>query len=410
MNSIATINYTKRKYQCVYFIRFTSTQFEKELFKIGITTNLNERLRSLRQEFKICGEYQLLLAIPVDSDEIEKDLLHAFRHEYPDLKIFLTIYNSIKTECFIYDDKLLESVELVKSQYSSQTSNIYIENITVKPSAASLPVTVPVNNINVEYKHHISFNLINSSTSTATKRPRFPSERRATVSIDGVSAVNEYSDFEVKKYNVANNSKINNNEHIQIITMKSNGYVNVSKLCKSNGKKLSKWLENVTSKSYISFLMNELGLTYDELIIDNQKLKNEYRGKYAHRYITDEVARWVSDDLAFKVARIIDDYVNEETHRILRGKDERIDNLERQIRENTEELRLLRIESSKQTEELRLLRIENGLQTEELRLLRIESSKQTSKLEEHADESKKSFGEIKSLLQSRGPADANESG
>lgn len=70
MDPILAVNYTKIKYQCVYFIIFSSTHFDRKLFKIGVTTNLNERLKSLKQEFKIDGNYKLLLAIPVGSDEM----------------------------------------------------------------------------------------------------------------------------------------------------------------------------------------------------------------------------------------------------------------------------------------------------------------------------------------------------
>ena len=131
MNPILTIDYTKIKYQCVYFIKFTSNHFDKELFKIGVTMNLNDRLKNLRQEFKIDGNYKLLLAIPVKSDEIEKDLLNAFKKRHPALKIDLNICNNKKTECFIYSDSLLESINTVKLEFCKQTSKKYIENVEV---------------------------------------------------------------------------------------------------------------------------------------------------------------------------------------------------------------------------------------------------------------------------------------
>ena len=109
MDPILAIDYTKIKCQCVYFIVFTSMHFEKELFKIGITQNLSDRLRSLKQEFKINGNYKLLLAIPVQSDEIEKDLLNAFEKMHPTLKINLNVNNCNKTECFLYVDKVYDS-------------------------------------------------------------------------------------------------------------------------------------------------------------------------------------------------------------------------------------------------------------------------------------------------------------
>ena len=131
MNSILSIDYNKIKYQCVYFIKFTSNHFDKELFNIGVTMNLNDRLKNLAQEFKIDGNYKLLLAIHVRSDEIEKDLLNAFEKLHPTLKIDLNICNNKKTECFIYSDSLLESINTVKLEFCKQTSKKYIENVEV---------------------------------------------------------------------------------------------------------------------------------------------------------------------------------------------------------------------------------------------------------------------------------------
>lgn len=309
MDPILTVNYTKIKHECVYFIIFTSSHFDRELFKIGVTTNLTERLKSLRQEFKINGNYKLLLAIPVGSDEIEKDLLNAFQKRYPTLKINLSINNCNKTECFLYDDILLESVEAVKTEFSKQANKRYIENIDILVMGKQEAIDV-----DVAYTKPITWDLIDSIDSSHT---------------------NTHSDVEIKNYRLPNeyNDDMKKIESVQIIMLKSNGYVNISKMCKLNGKHMPCWFQAKDNQEYIKFLMEQLDMKYDELIIDKTKLRKEYRGRYAHRYITDKVARWISHDLAFKVSKIIDDYVNEENRRIIKEKDDKIANLLEEIKQ-----------------------------------------------------------------------------
>lgn len=159
----------------------------------------------------------------------------------------------------------------------------------------------------------------------------------------------------------------------EVLMMKSNGYVNISKMCKLNGKHMPCWFQAKDNQEYIKFLMKQFDMKYDELIIDKTKLRKEYRGRYAHRYITDKVAQWISRELAFKVSKIIDDYINEENRLMIRAKDDKINSL-------IEEVKQLKIQNSEQKQDIAKL-LENS-----------------DKLLNHAEESKKSFVDIKNLL------------
>lgn len=151
-------------------------------------------------------------------------------------------------------------------------------------------------------------------------------------------------------------------------------------MCKENNKKLSRWFDNKDNQEHIKFLMEELDMKYDDLIIDKIKLRKEYRGRYAHRYITDKVAQWISRKLAFKVSKIIDNYVNEENRQMIRAKDDKIDSL-------IEEVKQLKIQNNELLE-----RSDKLLNHAE------ESKKDAEESKKNAEEFKKNFVDIKNLL------------
>jgi hypothetical protein len=49
--------------------------------------------------------------------------------------------------------------------------------------------------------------------------------------------------------------------------------------------------------------------------------------------LTDKVVQWISHDLALKVSMIIDEHVNEENRKMIKQKDDKIDELVKEVRE-----------------------------------------------------------------------------
>lgn len=121
------IDFTKCQSFYIYFVKFESPYYPKPVFKIGITTNLENRLLSLKAEFRISSCLELILSLKVRCVDIESQLIELFTNKFPHLKIEFNARETRKTECFIYDDSLLDLVKEVKSLYIKQTLNSDLE-------------------------------------------------------------------------------------------------------------------------------------------------------------------------------------------------------------------------------------------------------------------------------------------
>lgn len=126
-----TINFFKQSKYYIYFVKFKSILFSSTLFKIGITTNLETRLCSLKQEYAIERDYELLLALQVNSPEIERDILHTFHTLFPHLKINLRIRNINKQECMLFHEQLIPAIQQLFYIYTQQINLHYIKRQTI---------------------------------------------------------------------------------------------------------------------------------------------------------------------------------------------------------------------------------------------------------------------------------------
>jgi hypothetical protein len=92
--------------------------------------------------------------------------------------------------------------------------------------------------------------------------------------------------------------------------MKENGYINVTKLCKSGGKEFFTWKQNKTSELFLEEVSSVVLIPISELLITinggNQTLLT--RGTYAHPSMVHCIASWISPRFAIKVSSIIDEW------------------------------------------------------------------------------------------------------
>lgn len=135
--NIQSINFFKQSKYYLYFVKFKSSYFSITLFKIGITTDINKRLKSLKNEYKIQSDYDLLLALQVNSPEIEKDMLIAFNNTFPTLRANIKINKVQKIECMRYHDDLIDAIEQVELLYTQQLNLHYIKNMSIKCKKSS---------------------------------------------------------------------------------------------------------------------------------------------------------------------------------------------------------------------------------------------------------------------------------
>lgn len=130
--NIQSINFFKQSKYYLYFVTFKSYYFTINIFKIGITTDLDKRLKSLKNEYKIQSDFKLLLALQVNSPEIEKDMLTAFNNTFPELRANIKINKVQKIECMKYHDDLIDAIEQVQLLYTQQLNLHYFKNISIK--------------------------------------------------------------------------------------------------------------------------------------------------------------------------------------------------------------------------------------------------------------------------------------
>jgi hypothetical protein len=115
----------------------------------------------------------------------------------------------------------------------------------------------------------------------------------------------------------------------KVLIMSRNGYVNATKMCNDEGKKFRYWLENQTSKDYISYVQSVEDIPADLIMIKNGVGSNDYRGTYVHPDLITHIAFWISSSFAHKVTKIMKEYNKKEEnmkHSItIKEKDETID-------------------------------------------------------------------------------------
>jgi len=92
----------------------------------------------------------------------------------------------------------------------------------------------------------------------------------------------------------------------------TNGYINATKLCADGGKRFDHWVENkgnkVMVKCFGEFINRSPGIPGDVLIIVNTGI-NETRGTYVHPDLIPHIASWVSPAFAYKVSKIVNNFL-----------------------------------------------------------------------------------------------------
>ena len=110
-----------------------------------------------------------------------------------------------------------------------------------------------------------------------------------------------------------------------VIMDMSNGYINATKLCASGNKQLKHWSENSSSKNMITYYKSRLPDNRPPTFVINGGQNPEITGTYVHPDIIPHIASWVSIEFAFKVSKIVNEFLAREREEELRKKDIIID-------------------------------------------------------------------------------------
>jgi hypothetical protein len=92
----------------------------------------------------------------------------------------------------------------------------------------------------------------------------------------------------------------------------TNGYINATKLCADGGKLMKNWMQNNGNKEMVK-CFGELIKSSDgipsELLIMNMSGSYETRGTYVHPDLIPHIASWVSPAFAYKVSKIVNNFL-----------------------------------------------------------------------------------------------------
>ena len=115
--------------------------------------------------------------------------------------------------------------------------------------------------------------------------------------------------------------------NLKVIFNKFNGFINVSDLCHQNNVKFSNWYRLDHSQTLIERFEKELKIN----VIERDE-SYRYRGTYMHKDLIVHLAIWISVDFAFKVSKIVNEYIDKENKlkltekdNIIKGKDHKIE-------------------------------------------------------------------------------------
>ena len=118
--------------------------------------------------------------------------------------------------------------------------------------------------------------------------------------------------LQLKKLNMNNYVDIDENfaycklENTKIIIMKSNGYINATKLGNQYNEKVKNWFTNKSSKKIISGVKKLLN-GEEPYIMRNYGI-NKIKGTYVHPYLLTDICRWISADFSIKVSSWIEEW------------------------------------------------------------------------------------------------------
>jgi hypothetical protein len=91
-----------------------------------------------------------------------------------------------------------------------------------------------------------------------------------------------------------------------------NGYINATKLCADGKKPMRNWIQNNGNKELLGYFEENIkrstGITADLLIVVNTGV-NELRGTYVHPDLIPHIASWVSPAFAYKVSKIVNNFL-----------------------------------------------------------------------------------------------------
>jgi hypothetical protein len=117
--------------------------------------------------------------------------------------------------------------------------------------------------------------------------------------------------YEEEPKNIISNITIDKNDQpYAIICRESDGYINVTNLCKTGGRSFSTWHRNSKTKPFLKLLSSKLNMSEEELINIIKTGKNNERSTWTHPLVATNIANWISVEFSVVVSCWIEEWRN----------------------------------------------------------------------------------------------------
>jgi len=114
-----------------------------------------------------------------------------------------------------------------------------------------------------------------------------------------------------KPKNIISNITIDKNDQpYAIICRESDGYINVTNLCKTSGRSFSTWYRNSKTKPFLNILSSKLNMSEEELINIIKTGKNNERSTWTHPLVATNIANRISVEFSVVVSCWIEEWRN----------------------------------------------------------------------------------------------------
>lgn len=90
----------------------------------------------------------------------------------------------------------------------------------------------------------------------------------------------------------------------------SDGYINATNLCKASGKKLNHYLENQSTKDFLTELSTDAGIPASALIQIVRGGVPEFQGTWVHPQVAIHLAQWASPKFAVMVSKWVFEWMS----------------------------------------------------------------------------------------------------
>ena len=106
-----------------------------------------------------------------------------------------------------------------------------------------------------------------------------------------------------------NNIITHKSEGLLILQRETDGFFNVTKMCKAAGKKWSHYRSNASTEDYLSALSIDLDVSVSSLI-DTVRGGNLKQGTWVHPKVAIHLAQWLSPEFSLKVTNLVLDWMS----------------------------------------------------------------------------------------------------